>query len=260
MGKKTFLHYRKRRYHCSNCQKHFYESFPLLPKHCRITTRLAFYAIHLLKSRQNVRSTAAHLGVYDSFIFRRMRDVRYPKPSLLPRVLSIDEFKGNSGGQKFQAILTDPKAHKVFDILPSRAQVSLMQYLNEFPNKKEVRYFVTDMNQVYRDLAKAYFPKAVIVIDKFHVVRYVTWALENVRKRVQKQLHPSKRKYFKRSRKLLLTHKRKLNRESLEALEIMLIHSQDLAVAYHLKELFYEFMESKSKAEAIPKLRTGCTS
>ena len=213
-----------------------------------------------MKSRQNVRSAAALLGVSDSFIFGRLRDVRYPKPPLLPRVLSIDEFKGNSGGQKFHAILTDPKAHKVFDILPSRAQVSLMQYLNEFPNKKEVRYFVTDMNQVYRDLAKAYFPKAVIVIDKFHVVRYVTWALENVRKRVQKQLHPSKRKYFKRSRKLLLTHKRKLNRESLEALEIMLIHSQDLAVAYHLKELFYEFMESKSKAEAIPKLRTGCTS
>ena len=42
MGKKTFLHYRKRRYHCPNCRKHFYESFPLLPKYCRITTRLAF--------------------------------------------------------------------------------------------------------------------------------------------------------------------------------------------------------------------------
>ena len=97
-GKKTFLHYRKRRYHCPNCHKHFYESFPLLPKHCRITTRLAFYALLLLKSRQNVRSAAALLGVSDSFIFRRLRDVRYPKPSLLPRVLSIDEFKGNSGG------------------------------------------------------------------------------------------------------------------------------------------------------------------
>lgn len=209
-----------------------------------------------MKSRQNVRSAAALLGVSDSFIFRRLRDVRYPKPPLLPRVLSIDEFKGNSGGQKFHAILTDPKAHKVFDILPSRAQVSLMQYLNEFPNKKEVRYFVTDMNQVYRDLAKTYFPNAVIVIDKFHVVRYVTWALENVRKRVQKHLHPSKRNYFKRSRKLLLTHKKKLSQESLETLEIMLIHSQDLAIAYHLKELFYEFMEFKSKAGAIPKLRT----
>lgn len=132
MGKNTFLHYRKRRYHCPCCHKHFYESFPLLPKHCRITTRLVFYALHLLKSRQNVRSAAALLGVSDSFLFRRLRDIRYPKPSRLPTTLSIDAFKGNTGGQKFQAILTDPKNHKLFDILPSRSQVSLMQYFNEF--------------------------------------------------------------------------------------------------------------------------------
>lgn len=255
MGKKTFLHYRKRRYHCPHCQKHFYESFSLLPKHCRITTRLAFYALHLLKSRQNVHSTASLLGVSSSFIFRRMQDVRYPRPSHLPRVLSIDEFKGNAGGQKFQAILTDAKNHRLFDILPSRSQTSLMTYLNEFRNKKDVLYFVTDMNRVYRDLAKEYFPNATIVVDKFHVIRYVTWAMENVRKRIQKELHPAKRKYFKRSRKLLLTHKEKLNEQSLQALELMLLQSQDLAVAYHLKELFYDFMSSKTKSEAIPKLR-----
>ena len=30
MGKHTFLHYRKRRYHCPHCGKHFYEPFPWL--------------------------------------------------------------------------------------------------------------------------------------------------------------------------------------------------------------------------------------
>ena len=255
MGKKTFLHYRKRRYHCPCCQKHFYETFPLLPKHCRITTRLAFYSIHLLGNRQSVRSVASLLGVSDSFIFRRMQDIRYPKPSHLPEVLSIDEFRGNAGGQKFQAILTDAKNHKLFDILPNRSQTDLMLYLQEFPNKKQVKYFVTDMNSIYKDLAREYFPNATIVIDRFHVIRYVTWALENVRKRIQKELHPSKRKYFKRSRKLLLTHKKKLSAESLEALELMLLHSKDLAVAYHLKELFYDFMASKDRAEATQRIK-----
>lgn len=255
MGKHCLLHYRKRRYHCPCCKKHFYESFPLLPKYCRITTRLAFYSIKLLGNRQSVRSVASLLGVSDSFIFRRMQDIRFPKPSILPEVLSIDEFRGNAGGQKFQAILTDAKNHKLFDILPTRTQTDLMLYLQEFPNKKQVKYFVTDMNSVYKDLAREYFPNATIVIDKFHVVRYVTWALENVRKRIQKELHPSKRKYFKRSRKLLLTHKSKLSTESLDALELMLLHSKDLAIAYHLKELFYAFMASKDRAEAAQKLK-----
>lgn len=255
MGKKTILHYKKRRYHCPCCQKHFYERFSLLPKYCRITVRLAFYSIHLLRSRQNVHSVASLLGISDSFIFRRMHDVSYPKPALLPTVLSIDEFRGNTGGQKFQAILTDPKNHKLFDILPSRSQTDLMLYLQDFPNKKNVKYFVMDMNRVYRDLALQYFPNAKIVIDKFHVVRYVTWALENVRKRIQKQLHPTKRKYFKRSRRLLLSHKEKLNEESIQALEVMLQQSSDLATAYHLKELFYGVMNSETREEATKKLR-----
>lgn len=186
---------------------------------------------------------------------RRMKDISYPKPTQLPEVLSIDEFRGNAGGQKFQAILTDAKNHKLFDILPTRSQTDLMLYLQSFPNKNQVKYFVTDMNAVYKDLAREYFPNATIVIDKFHVVRYVTWALENVRKRIQKELHPSKRKYFKRSRKLLLTHKNRLEEESLDALELMLLQTSDLAVAYHLKELFYDFMEYKTRDEASKKLK-----
>jgi len=255
MGKKCFLHYRKRRYHCPCCNKHFYETFPLLPKHCRITTRLAFYSIHLLGNRQSIRSVASLLGISDSFIFRRMKDISYPKPAQLPEVLSIDEFRGNAGGQKFQAILTDAKNHKLFDILPTRSQTDLMLYLQSFPNKKQVKYFVTDMNSVYKNLAREFFPNATIVIDKFHVVRYVTWALENVRKRIQKEMHPSKRKYFKRSRRLLLTHKNKLKKDSLDALELMLLQSSDLAIAYHLKELFYDFMNSKTRDEAAHKLK-----
>ena len=111
------------------------------------------------------------------------------------------------------------------------------------------------MNRVYKDLAVQYFPNATIVIDKFHVVRYATWALENVRKRVQKQMLPSKRKYFKRSRRLLLSHRENLNEESLLALEVMLSQSNDLAVAYHLKELFFDFMKSSDRTEAGRRLK-----
>ena len=87
------------------------------------------------------------------------------------------------------------------------------------------------------------------------MVRYITWALENVRKRIQKDMPPSKRKYFKRSRRISLSHYWKLNDESKQALEVMLMQSNDLAVAYYLKEQFYDFMESKNRDEAYRKLR-----
>ena len=31
-----------------------------------------------------------------------------------------------------------------------------------------------DMNKVYRDIAKSFLPNATIVIDRFHVIRYIT--------------------------------------------------------------------------------------
>ena len=254
MGKKTFLHYSKRRYRCPSCCKRFYESFQLLPKHCSITTRLICYSIFLLENRYSVHSAAALSGISDSSVFRRIKQIQFSKPERLPKVLSIDEFRGNAGKEKFQTILTDAHNRTLFDILPSRSQATLSSYFQAFPNRKEVEYVVMDMNQSYRELARIYFPKAKIVIDKFHVVRYVTWGLENVRKRVQKQMHPSKRKYFKRSRKLLLAHRDKLKEDSLEALELMLLQSPDLATAYHLKELFYQFMRSNSRNEAAKNL------
>jgi len=124
-AKTTFLHYRKRRYHCPACGKHFCEPFSLVGKHQRISSRLAFYTVHLLRNRYSASSSAAMTGVSPSSVFRFFRLVNFPKPKTLPQVLSIDEFRGNAGGEKFQVILTDAHNHKLLDILPSRKSTDL---------------------------------------------------------------------------------------------------------------------------------------
>ena len=112
-----------------------------------------------------------------------------------------------------------------------------------------------DMNREYLDIAKKLFPSAKIVIDRFHVVRYCTWALENVRKRVQTKLLPEQRKYFKRSRKLLLAHMRDLSADNKAAVERMLLMSNDLREAYLLKETFYDVMDSSDSVQGKERLR-----
>lgn len=255
-GKKVIWFYKKRRYHCNSCNKHFYEKLPLVAKYCRTTVRLTKYLLYLMTRRISIHDAAVSLGISDSTANRWLSQVSFPKPKHLPTVLSIDEFRGNTNGEKFQGILTNPEKHKVFDILPNRSMVALQNYFQEFKDRKNVKYFIMDMNRVYRDIARSYFPDATIVIDRFHVVRYVTWAFENVRKRVQKSMLPEKRKYFKRSRRLLLSHREKLSEENLQAVEVMLRQSPDLASAYYLKETFYDFMKSESRAEAGKCLQT----
>lgn len=127
--------------------------------------------------------------------------------------------------------------------------------VNWFMSLDDIREIVMDMNREYLRISKLLFPKATVVVDRFHVVRYCTWALENVRKRVQKGLPKEERVYFKRSRRLLLSHIAKLSDENKAAVERMLLVSRDLREAYLLKEVFYKFMESKDSTQAKERLR-----
>lgn len=85
LGKHTVLAYKKRRYHCDYCNKHFYEPFSLVPKRCRTATRLAWHCISFLADKFSVTSAADRNGASPSFIFRRMKGIHFSKPSDFPR-------------------------------------------------------------------------------------------------------------------------------------------------------------------------------
>ena len=249
-GKAVRLEYRRRRYVCRRCGKKIAEPFELAGKNQRTTARLAVYGLELSKERRSGKSIGSELGVSASSVNRWLKHLSKFKPSKLPRVLSIDEFRGNSGGERFQCILTAPEERKIVDILPDRSVCTIQEYLKTFPNREEVEYFVMDMNRAYRDIARTFFPKAAIVIDRFHFVRYGVWAFENVRKRVQKSLNSQQRKLFKRSRTLLLARASRRSTEDRQAVEVMLSHSEDLTRAWLLKEEFFKFVDAKSSSAA----------
>jgi transposase len=148
----------------------------------------------------------------------------------------------NADTGKYQCILVNPKQHYITDILPDRTQSHLSAYFREMNRsaRHRVKFFVCDMWQPYVDLAHAYFPNAVVVIDKYHFIRQITWAIENVRKRLQKNMAIPLRKYYKRSRKLILTRYNKLKEENKKACDLMLLYNNDLRKAHMLKEWFYD--------------------
>lgn len=248
-GKTTYLHLRKRRYICKHCGKKFYESTPFLPRYHRMTIRLISSIINELKSTHSLKSVAKRANVSIPTVCRVFKYVSY-NLTKLPKVLSIDEFKGNTEAGKYQCIITDPHNRKVLDILKSRDSNSLIDYFKQFDNRKEVKYFVMDMWKPYKDIAETFFKNATIVIDKYHFIRQVLWAFERVRVVEQKKFIKERRIYFKRSKRLLLKRMRNLTSEDKSAVEIMLQTSQRLKEAYLLKEKFLEFVDSKDLYEA----------
>lgn len=85
-------------------------------------------------------------------------------------VLGIDEhfFTRKDG---YATTFADLRNHKVFDVVLGRSEESLKAYLRRLRGRDNVRVVVMDLSETYRSIIKKYFPKAMIVADRFHVVR-----------------------------------------------------------------------------------------
>ena len=96
-----------------------------------------------------------------------------------------------------------------------------------------------------------YFRKAKIVADHFHFVRYALNVVNEIRIDVQKKLPTNERKYFKHSRKLLLSRRQNLKyEEQLDELEYILInYSEELRIAYREKESLLDILHSSKSTE-----------
>lgn len=244
-GKPVYLILRKRRYVCPKCNKRFAEQNYFLPKYHRSTQRLIVEIIHAFRETVSASHIARENNVSVSTALRYFDLVNYGKYKL-PDVLSIDEFRGNAGGEKFQTILTDAKNHIILDILPNRKSSDLIAYFLKFPRQQrlKVKFVVIDMSSLFFRVAEACFPNAKIVADKYHVIRQAYWAMENVRKNMQKKLSPEWRRYCKRSRYLLNTNPDKLSDDERVMLRTILGLSTNLEIAYDLKNDFTRLMRT----------------
>ena len=251
-GKLAMIALRKRRYRCPCCGKRFFEENKFLPRYHRMTNRLSAYIIDKLRSECSFTSVARDVNLSVSTVIRIFDLVNYPQMSMLPKVLSIDEFKGNTSGEKYQCILTDPENGIVLDILPKRYDYFLTKYFSRFSleERKQVKYFVSDMWKPYSDLSSVWLKDAVQIVDKYHWIRQIIWAFERVRKSEQKIFSKKYRLYFKHSRNLLLKRYEFLNDDLKSQVNVMLYASSNLSRAYWFKEKFLEILDSNDYESA----------
>ena len=250
-GRSVLIHLKKRRYRCGGCGKRFFEQNIFLPKYQRSTTRLKEFIIDRLRCECSYTSIAKETGLSVSTVIRYFDCVSYPRAKL-SEVIAIDEFKGNTNGEKYQCILTDPKNKVVLDILPQRYSSYLTKYFKEYSQdeRQKVKYFISDMWKTYSETAGVWFKNSTQIVDKYHWIRQAVWAFENVRKQEQKKLGPELRKYFKRSRSLLIRRTKNLTEEQKHQVAVMLYYSVNLSRAYYCKEDFLNILSCTDKNEA----------
>jgi transposase len=96
-----------------------------------------------------------------------------------PRVLGIDEhfFSRKKG---FATTFCDLEHHRVYDVTLGRSEAALEPYLQRLKGRAQVRVVCMDLSDTYRSIIQKYFPNAMIVADRFHVIRLINHQFLNL--------------------------------------------------------------------------------
>jgi transposase len=239
----SIVFYRKRRYVCP-CGKRFFEKNSLVERYQRhsITWNQAL-RIRAIRGK-TFKETAQQYGTSSSTVMRRfdqMAKEEIKEVVELPPVIAIDEYKGDTDKGKFQLIIADGETRKPLDILPNRSLKTIKNYLRERGAK--VQIVIMDMSYAFKSAVQQALGNPVIVADRFHFCRYIYWALDRVRRRVQVDFHPYDRKKCKRVRHIFFKSSTKLNEEQKWMLNRYLSLSDELKRAYYLKEEYRKWFE-----------------
>ena len=171
------LNIRSHKFLCLVCRRFFNLRLPgVLPrKRSTENFRLEVYEKHHGGVSQRLLSKTHGIGEatverwYRDFVAYRVKELQN-RPS--PRVLGIDEhfFTRKKG---FATTLCDLNKHKIYDVVLGRSEASLNEPLQRIPSRDRTQVVVMDLSETYRQIAHKHFPHALVVADRFHVIRLV---------------------------------------------------------------------------------------
>jgi transposase len=162
-----------------------------------------------------------------------------------PKVIGIDEISIRKG-HTYRIVVSDlERSRPIWFGGQDRSEPSLTQFFEELGKSKreKIRLAVMDMWKPFRNATQACAPQAAILYDKFHVLRHLGEALDQVRKSEYGRLSGKDRRFIKGQKYTLLSHRDNLSLQGRQALKTLLRANKRLNTAYLLKESFTQLWD-----------------
>lgn len=216
-GFPSLIRLKKRRFQCKNCRKVTVSETSLAQKNCQISEPLRQKVAQALVNRQALTHIAQDLAISTSTVHRKLKEFTFKEDfSRLPEILSIDEFSYQKG--KLAFIAQDFETKKIITILENRTQTTIRNHFFRYSKeaRNSVKVVTVDMSGSYIPMIPKLFPKAKIVIDRFHIVQHMSRALNHTRIQLMTQFDKKSLEYraLKYYWKSVLKDSRKLSLNS----------------------------------------------
>ena len=240
---RLYLEVEVRRVQCRRCGTVKRERLDFLADNPFYTKRFAYYVGRRCRSA-TIKDMAEELNLgWDTV---KALEKQYMQAQLAkagtpgPKAIGIDEISIRKG-HTYRIVVSDLiRRRPIWFGGEDRSEASMATFYAWLgqKNSARIRLAVMDMWKPFRNATATQAPQAAILFDKFHIMRHLGAALDQVRKSEYARLSGTDRRYIKGQKYTLLSHRENLTLEGRQSLKTLLAANKRLNTAYVLKESF----------------------
>lgn len=259
-GKKSYLRFLEARVDCPRCGIRV-ERHEWLEPYQRMTTRYEKYLASLCDFMP-VADVSELEDVNKDTLYRLDKKWLEWRKSLSPddgnvRYLGIDEISLRKGF-KYASVFYDLERSMVIGLVKGHKQRNVSSFLRRWGKEKcaAVEAVCCDLWAAFHNSVRLHLKSAALVFDKFHIFKYLSDAIDGVRRTEQNKAEAQGRDFIKGVRWILL--KKDLDRKQSSTLKEVMELNEPIAKAMILKDDFERFYQSETPEQAVEVLADWC--
>jgi len=240
------------------------EEIPWASKHARITYRLEYLVlVYAQLMTQKGAAELLHLArsTFSDILHRTIERIRDGHRIKNLTAIGIDEVKYRKG-HKYVTVVYDLERSCVVWVGAGKARSTIDQFfdtqLSDY-QKQRIRWACCDMSETFIGAITSHCPNARLVLDRFHIAKALSKAMDEVRKAEWRNATGAERKALKGIRWILFKHPSNRTPEDKQLLAALRASNRRIHRAAILKDEFDQFWNYKAEWAARRFLKGWCT-
>ena len=232
------------------------EAIPWAARHARVTYRFEYAVLRLcqvMTQKAAVQLLHVPASTLSDQLHRSIERHRQGHRVRGLRIIGIDEVSYHKR-HKYATLVYDLERSVVVWVGQGRGRATIDEFFdNQLSHyqKSQIHTGCCDMSQAYMGAIRAHCPNAQLVLDRFHVVKALNEAIDDVRKEQWREASVTDRKALKGLRWLLYRHSSNRSRRDTKTLKALEKHNRRIYRAWRLKDEFEQLWDFNAPWAAL---------
>lgn len=240
------------------------EEIPWADKLARVTHRLEYLVLvygQLMTQKAAGQLLRIPTSTFSDILHRTITRIREGHRIRGLTAIGVDEVSYRKG-HKYVTVVYDLDRSRVVWVGPGKTRATIDEFFNDMLSdyqKKNIEWACCDMSPTFIGAIEHHCPNAKLVLDRFHVVKALGEAMDEVRKEEWRKAKGDERKALKGLRWILFKHPSNRTREDKRTLAALRKSNRRIHRAAVLKDEFNLFWDYKAEWAARRFLKSWST-